>query len=184
MSSFPGEVPLQLAVLTISNRHTLETDDTGSWLSLTLQQQGHQLCQRSIVAEDRYQIRAAVSTLIADAHCQVILLTGGTGFHAKNCTVAAIAPLFDREIVGFGELFRSLCYQKIGSAALQSGAIAGIANQKLIFAVPGSADATQLAAQQLIWPQLMAHTKPCNFTSMLRRGSTCSTAAALGENHG
>ena len=99
MTSFPGESPLQIALLTISNRHTLETDDTGVWLNNALQQQGHQLYQRGIVKEDLYQIRAAVSSLIADAVAQVILLAGGTGFHAKNCTVEAIKPLFDREIL-------------------------------------------------------------------------------------
>ncbi|WP_430458040.1 molybdenum cofactor synthesis domain-containing protein [Rheinheimera sp.] len=180
MTSFPGESPLQIALLTISNRHTLETDDTGMWLNNALQQQGHQLYQRGIVKEDLYQIRAAVSSLIADAVAQVILLAGGTGFHAKNCTVEAVTPLFDREIPGFGELFRTLSYQKIGSAALQSGAIAGIANQKLIFAIPGSVDAAHLAADQIIWPQLIAHTKPCNFTSLLRRGSPCGTSAVKG----
>lgn len=180
MTSFPGESPLQIALLSISNRHNLETDDTGVWLSNALQQQGHQLYQRGIVKEDLYQIRAAVSALIADAVSQVILLTGGTGFHAKNCTVAAVTPLFDREIPGFGELFRTLSYQKIGSAALQSGAIAGIANQKLIFAMPGSVDAAQLATEQIIWPQLIAHTKPCNFTSLLRRGSPCDATAVKG----
>ncbi len=92
MTSFPGESPLQIALLTISNRHTLETDDTGMWLNNALQQQGHQLYQRGIVKEDLYQIRAAVSSLIADAVAQVILLAGGTGFHAKNCTVEAVTP--------------------------------------------------------------------------------------------
>jgi len=173
MTTYPSELPLQLALLTISNRHTTNTDDTGRWLHDAAEQQGHQVCRRAIVPENLYQIRAAVSSLIADTETQVILLCGGTGFHAKNCTVAAITPLFDRPVSGFGELFRALSFQKIGSAALQSGASAGIANQKLIFAIPGSADAAQLAAQQLIWPQLLAHTKPCNFTSMLRRGSAC-----------
>ncbi|WP_051685971.1 molybdenum cofactor synthesis domain-containing protein [Rheinheimera texasensis] len=183
MTSFPGELPLQLSVLTVSNRHTVDTDDTGIWLVNALQQQGHQLNQRCIAEENIYQIRAAVSALIADVQTQVILLCGGTGFHAKNCTVEAIAPLFDREIPGFGELFRTLSYQKIGSAALQSGAIAGIANQKLIFAMPGSVDAAQLAADQIIWPQLIAHTKPCNFTSLLRRGSACSASAVTGTKY-
>ncbi len=173
MTAFPGESPLQLALLTISNRHTEATDDSGTMLVQAAQQQGHQLCQRLFVREDRYQIRASVSNLIADASCQVILLCGGTGFHAKNCTIDAIVPLFDREVPGFGELFRALSFPKIGSAALQSGAIAGIANQTLIFAIPGSLDAAQLAADQLIWPQLLAHTKPCNFTSLLRRTGSC-----------
>ncbi len=178
MTAFPGEQPLQLALLTISNRHTEATDDSGGMLIQALQQQGHQLYQRHFVPEDRYQIRANVSKLIADAGCQVILLCGGTGFHAKNCTIDAIAPLFDREVPGFGELFRALSFQKIGSAALQSGAIAGIANQTLIFAIPGSLDAAQLAADQLIWPQLLAHTKPCNFTSLLHRAGVCGTTEA------
>jgi molybdopterin adenylyltransferase len=174
MNKFPNEFPLQLAIVTVSNRHTIATDDTGEMLSNALQQQGHQLCQRVIVPENLYQIRAVVSQFIADTQSQVILLSGGTGFHAKNCTVQAITPLFDRDIPGFGELFRTLSFQKIGSAALQSGASAGIANQKLIFAIPGSADAAQLAVEQIIFPQLLAHTKPCNFTSLLRQAGPCS----------
>lgn len=184
MTTYCNELPLQLALLTISNRHTADTDDTGIWLHDAAVQQGHQVCRRTIVPENLYQIRAAVSTLIADTESQVILLCGGTGFHAKNCTVEAITPLFDRTIPGFGELFRALSFQKIGSAALQSGASAGIANQKLIFAIPGSADAAQLAAQQLIWPQLLAHTKPCNFTSLLRRAVSCEAVSQKGASHG
>ncbi len=178
MTTFSTEQPVQLALLTVSDRHTAATDDTGAMLTQALQAQGHQLCQRLFVAENLYQIRATVSQLIADSQSQVILLCGGTGFHAKNCSVAAITPLFDREVPGFGELFRALSFQKIGSAALQSGAVAGIANQKLIFAVPGSMDAAKLAADQLIWPQLLAHTKPCNFTSLLRRAGACAATQA------
>lgn len=184
MTLFPGESPLQIALLTISNRHSADTDETGLWLIHALQQQGHQLAQRSIVPENLYQIRAAVCALIADDTTQVLLLCGGTGFHAKNCTVEAITPLFDREIAGFGELFRTLSYQKIGSAALQSGAVAGLANQKVVFAMPGSLDAARLAAEQLIWPQLMPHTKPCNFTSLLRRGTPCHTTIDQGARRG
>lgn len=172
MATFSGGLPLQLALLTVSNRHTPVSDNTGLWLSQAAAQQGHQLCHRAIVPENCYQIRAAVSALIADATCQVMLLCGGTGFHRHNCTIAAITPLFDREIPGFGELFRFLSYQAIGSSALQSGAIAGLANQKLIFAMPGSLDAAQLAAEQLIWPQLSAQTKPCNFANLQQASLT------------
>lgn len=183
---------LQLALITVSDRHyanhgadnhahnNANSADTGAMLSDTLQAQGHQLYQRLFVREDRYQIRAAVSALIADPACQVILLCGGTGFHAKNCTNEAISVLFDREIPGFGELFRQLSFAQIGSAALQSGAVAGIANQTLIFAMPGSRDAAFLATEQLIWPQLQAHTSPCNFTGLLRRQGPCVAAPLQG----
>jgi molybdenum cofactor biosynthesis protein B len=160
---------IQIGLVSISNRYTLATDDTGSAFERAIAAQGHQLCQRLIVKEDLYQIRAAISQLIANTQCQVILLLGGTGFHAKNCTIEAISVLFDREIPGFGELFRQLSFAQIGSAAMQSSACAGLANNTLIFALPGSPAAAALAANKLIWPQLQAQTEPCNFTHLLHQ---------------
>lgn len=159
---------LRLAVLTVSDRHNLETDDTGAAVCRALTDEGHQLMHRAIVADNRYQIRAVVSTLIADHQCQVIVLCGGTGLSTKNSTIAAISPLFDREIPGFGELFRHLSFLQIGSAAMQSAATAGLANHTLICAMPGSRGAAMLACQQLLIPQLRADTKPCNFNSLLQ----------------
>lgn len=159
--------PLQVAVLTISNRHTAATDSSGDVLCQLLQQAGHQLHQRQIVAANLYQIRAAVSLLLCDDACQVILLNGGTGFSADNCTLDAIKPLFDQSVAGFGELFRQLSFAQIGSASLQSRAEAGLANQRLIIAMPGSNNACTLAMQALILPQLDARQGPCNFVPHL-----------------
>ena len=166
--------PLQIAVLTISNRHTAATDSSGDLICQLLQQAGHLLLHRSIVPADRYQIRAKLSQLICDAQCQVILLNGGTGFAADNCTIDAITPLFDQAVVGFGELFRQLSYQQMGSASLQSSAMAGLANQRVIFALPGSPDACELAMHALILPQLDATVRPCNFVPHLAGSNSLS----------
>jgi len=158
---------LPMAVLTISNRHTSSTDSSGDLLCQLLSAAGHQLVHRAIVPSNLYQIRAVVSTLIADADCQVILMNGGTGFSPDNHTVAAVRGLFDNEVAGFGELFRQLSFTTIGSSALQSNAVAGLANQKLLVAMPGSPDACALAMQSLVLPQLDARQGPCNFVPLL-----------------
>lgn len=159
--------PLTVAVLTISNRHTPQTDSSGHLICQLLEQAGHRLSHRTIVPSDRYSIRAEVSRLLIESAHQVILLNGGTGFSPDNCTVPAISVLFDQEVTGFGELFRQLSFADIGSAALQSNAVAGLANRKLIVAMPGSPAACELAMQQLILPQLDARQGPCNFVSQL-----------------
>lgn len=163
------ESPLQVAVLTVSDKHDLDTDDTGTAVCRALADERHHLWHRAIVADNRYQIRAAVSALIADAQCQVVVLCGGTGFSAKNSTIAAISPLFDQEIPGFGELFRHLSFLQIGSAAMQSAASAGLANNTLLVAIPGSRGAAMLACQQLLLPQLRSSTTPCNFNHLLSK---------------
>lgn len=169
---------LRIGIICVSNRHTPETDVTGDWLAQQIPQQGHQLHEQRIVAEDCYQLRALVSHWIAEPSVQVILVHGGTGFQAKNCTTEALKPLMDRTIDGFGELFRSLSYHAVEatpvlSAAMQSDAFAGLANHTLVFAIPGSPSAAQLAAEALIWPQLDSDTRPCNFASLLQKHS-CS----------
>lgn len=159
--------PLTIAVLTISNRHTAESDSSGDLLCQLISDAGHLPLHRAIVPSALYQIRAAVSQLICDNNHQVILLSGGTGFAPDNCTVAAISVLFDQKVEGFGELFRQLSFADIGSAALQSNAVAGLANHKLLVAMPGSPSACQLAMQQLVLPQLDARQGPCNFVPQL-----------------
>jgi molybdenum cofactor biosynthesis protein B len=158
---------LPVAVLTISNRHNSSTDSSGDLLCQMLSEAGHQLVHRAIVPSNLYQIRAAVSALICEPDCQVILINGGTGFSPDNHTVPALRALFDHEVPGFGEIFRQLSFATIGSAALQSNAVAGIANHKLLVAMPGSPNACELAMQALVLPQLDARQGPCNFVPLL-----------------
>ena len=121
------------------------------------------MLDHAIVADNLYRIRAVVSSWIASDDIQVILINGGTGFNSKNSTPEALLPLFDREIEGFGEVFRMLSWEEIGSATLQSRAVAGMANQTLIFAMPGSTAACRTAWERIICEQLDARTRPCQF---------------------
>lgn len=185
MSKSTVFLPLTIAIITVSNRHTAESDSTGQMLANQIKQQEHLFYRQQIVAEDRYQIRAVVSELIADPFCQVIILNGGTGFQAKNCTSDALKVLFDRTVDGFAELFRQLSFsgtanhQAVHSAAMQSNAVAGLANDTIIFAIPGSPDAADLAASLLIWPQLDARTKPCNFANLLNKRQCLASATQI-----
>ncbi|AXU95870.1 MAG TPA: molybdenum cofactor biosynthesis protein B [Erwinia persicina] len=162
-------LPLNVAVLTVSDRHTAETDSSGDYLREALTEAGHHAVDRAIVADNRYRIRAVVSRWIASSDVQVVLINGGTGFNEKNCTPEALLPLFDREIEGFGELFRMISYEDIGTSTLQSRAVAGLANETLIFAMPGSTGGCQLAWERIIQDQLDARTRPCHFVSHVKK---------------
>lgn len=165
-------LPLQIAVLTVSNRRTLADDDAGDWLQAQLLQAGHQLAARLLLPDQLYQLRAQVAQWIADAQTQVVLINGGTGLRTDgDHTIAAVRPLFDKLVDGFGEQFRALSFAEIGSSAQQSGAIAGIANGTVVFCMPGSPNACALAWQQLIAPQLDARTRPCSFVAALKGNS-------------
>ncbi len=166
MSAF---TPLNIAVVTVSDTRTAETDKSGVVLVERLQAAMHRLHKKTIVKDDIYQLRAEVSALIADATVQVILLTGGTGFTARDNTVTAISPLLDTPIEGFGELFRQLSYEEIGSSTIQSQAFAGLANGAIVFCMPGSPGACATAWDKIISQQLDSEHKPCNFTDKLRR---------------
>jgi molybdopterin adenylyltransferase len=162
-------VPVSIAILTLSDSRTLSDDSSGQWLSDAVHQAGHRLHARVILRDDRYLIRAQLSAWIADPNCDVVLCTGGTGFTGRDSTLEAIQPLLDKEMPGFGEVFRALSYSEIGSSALQSRAFAGVANATFIFALPGSSGACRLAWQQLIAAQLDARTKPCNLVALMPR---------------
>ncbi|MFU8785466.1 molybdenum cofactor biosynthesis protein B [Aliidiomarina sp.] len=162
-------IPLNVAILTISDSRIEETDSTGDLLVHSLASDGHTLMQRTILPNNKYQIRAQVSSWIASESIQVVLVNGGTGFANGNCTVQALTPLFDQHVTGFGELFRQLSFLEIGSSSMQSRAVAGLANGTLIFAMPGSGGGARLAWQQLIKPQLDAQQGPCNFVAHLKK---------------
>ena len=161
-------VSLQIAVVTVSDTRTEETDRSGAVLVQRLGAAGHVLCHKSIVKDDVYQLRAEVSRLIADPGVQAILMTGGTGFTPRDNTQAAIQPLFDVAIEGFGELFRQLSYAEIGTSTIQSRAFAGIANDVIIFCLPGSPGACATGWDSVIAEQLDSRHKPCNFVDKLK----------------
>lgn len=162
-------VPLNIAVLTISDTRTLETDSSGQILVDQLTVDGHYLYQRQLVADNLYQIRAVVSQWIADAAVNVILTTGGTGVTGRDGTPEAIAPLLDKQLDGFGEVFRMLSYQEIKTSTVQSRALAGVANGCYLFCLPGSGSACRTAWQSLIREQLDARTRPCNLVQLMPR---------------
>lgn len=166
--------PLHLAILTVSDSRNQHNDSSGDLLQQLTIAAGHNVSQRALLPNNRYQLRATLSQWIADAQVQVVLINGGTGYAAGNCTVEAITPLFDVAVPGFGELFRQLSFTQLGSAAMQSGAVAGMANGTLVFAMPGSGGACALAMQQLILPQLNSRTGPCNFVAHVKNSPTQS----------
>jgi molybdenum cofactor biosynthesis protein B len=162
-------VPLALSVLTISDTRTAENDTSGDYLALSLGQAGHRLHDRRIVKDDRYRIRAIVSEWIADENVHGILVTGGTGFTGRDSTPEAIRPLLDKEMPGFGEMFRVLSFEEIGTSTLQSRAFAGLANETFVFCLPGSTSACRTAWEKLISAQLDARTRPCNLAGLRSR---------------
>lgn len=162
---------LQIAVLTVSDTRTLENDTSGQFLCDALAEAGHQLADRHIEVDDLYRLRAKVSAWIADPEVEVVLLTGGTGFTTRDSTPEAIAPLLDQKIDGFGELFRQLSYDEIGTSTLQSRALGGIANKTLIFCMPGSTGACKTAWHGILQTQLDIDHRPCNFAELLKKGS-------------
>ena len=162
-------VPLNIAVLTVSDTRTPETDTSGDTLVERLKNAGHTLVDRDIVRDDIYLLRARVSQWIADVDTQVIILTGGTGFSHRDSTPEAISPLLDKQIEGFGELFRQISYEEIGTSTIQSRALGGLANGTLIFCLPGSTGACRTGWDRIISEQLDARHRPCTFVGTLQR---------------
>ncbi|SJL82761.1 molybdenum cofactor biosynthesis protein B [Vibrio palustris] len=152
-----------IAVLTVSDTRTEDDDTSGQYLVESLKDAGHRLAEKKIAIDDRYLIRAIVSQWIADEDVQVVLITGGTGFTSRDSTPEAIKPLFDKEVEGFGELFRMVSYDEIGTSTIQSRALAGFANHTVIFAMPGSTGACRTAWTKILRDQLDSTHRPCNF---------------------
>lgn len=161
--------PLRIAVLTVSDSRTRDNDTSGDVLQTSLEAAGHVLADRDLLPDDIYQLRAVVSAWIAREDVNVVLVTGGTGLTGRDHTPEALQPLLDREIPGFGELFRHYSLAEIGPATMQSRAMAGLANATLVFALPGSTGACRTAWERILASQLDARTAPCNFVSLLPR---------------
>jgi molybdopterin adenylyltransferase len=170
MAETPREfVALNIAVLTVSDTREQANDASGALLVARLTAAGHRLAERAVVKDDVYAIRAAVSRWIAVPEVEVIVTTGGTGVTGRDGTPEALAVLLDKEVAGFGELFRAISYRDIGASSLQSRALAGVANGTYIFCVPGSPNACATAWDELLGPQLDCRTRPCNFAELLPR---------------
>ncbi|BEU03144.1 molybdenum cofactor biosynthesis protein B [Agarivorans sp. OAG1] len=154
---------LNIAVLTVSDTRNEDTDTSGRYLAEALTEAGHKLADKQIVIDDVYQIRAILSNWIADPSIDCVISTGGTGFTARDNTPEAVSVLFDKDIEGFGELFRHISYTEIGTSTVQSRALGGFANKTVIFCVPGSTNACKTAWQKILLEQLNSTHKPCNF---------------------
>lgn len=169
MSHSSALIPLSLCVLTVSDTRTLQEDRSGDYLVEALTGAGHRLAGRALLPDDRYRMRAQVSQWIADPEVDGILVTGGTGFTGRDSTPEALRPLLDKEMPGFGELFRQISFEEIGTSSLQSRAFAGLANQTFVFCLPGSTSACRTGWEKIIRAQLDARTQPCNLATLRPR---------------
>ena len=168
-TSFSSFKPLSIAVLTISDTRGEAEDISGKKLVAGLTEAGHTNVEKAIVRDDKYAIRAVISRWIADPDVDVVLTTGGTGITGRDGTPEAIRPLLDKEIEGFGEMFRVLSYEEIGTSTLQSRTLCGVANSTYIFSLPGSDGACRLGWDKLIQAQLDNRTMPCNLVMLMPR---------------
>lgn len=169
MTAANAFLPLSLCVLTVSDSRTSANDTSGNYLCDALAEAGHRLHARALLPDDKYQLRAQVSGWIADADVDGIVVTGGTGFTGRDSTPEALLPLLDKQMPGFGELFRALSFEEIGTSTLQSRAFAGLANSCFVFALPGSTSACRTAWEKIIRAQLDARTQPCNLVNLKPR---------------
>jgi molybdenum cofactor biosynthesis protein B len=162
-------IPLNIAVMTVSDSRTEATDKSGAFLVERLEQAGHRKADKRIEPDDIFRIRATVSAWIADADVEVIITTGGTGMTGRDGTPEAIEPLLEKKMDGFGELFRALSYEDIGTSTMQSRALCGVANGTYVFCLPGSTGACRDGWNKLIEKQLDYRTRPCNLAEMMPR---------------
>ncbi|MBP6797475.1 MAG: molybdenum cofactor biosynthesis protein B [Luteimonas sp.] len=169
MTALDTTIALDIALLTVSDSRTLAEDSSGDYLAGALADAGHRLADRALLPDDRYAMRALVSKWIADPGIDGIIVTGGTGFTGRDSTPEALLPLLDKEMPGFGELFRAISFEEIGTSSLQSRAFAGLANGTFVFALPGSTSACRTAWERILGAQLDARTRPCNLATLRPR---------------
>lgn len=162
-------IPLSLCILTVSDTRDASSDTSGDYLAEAVQAEGHHVVERALLPDDRYRLRARVSAWIADDAVDGVLVTGGTGFTGRDSTPEALLPLLDKTMPGFGELFRAVSVEDIGTSSLQSRAFAGLANGTFVFALPGSTSACRTAWEKILRAQLDARTRPCNLATLRPR---------------
>ena len=162
-------IPIGMAVLTVSDTRTEKDDKSGKLLAERLQDAGHILCEKTIVPDDIYRIRAVISRWCVDDRIQAVITTGGTGVTGRDGTPEAVSALLDKQIHGFGEVFRSISLEQIGTSTIQSRAIAGVVNGTFVFCLPGSVNACATAWDRIISPQLDYRTRPCNLVELMPR---------------
>jgi molybdenum cofactor biosynthesis protein B len=162
-------IPVKIAVLTVSDTRTADTDTSGTYIADRLAKEGHQIVARAIVKDGEALIRAQLEMWIADANVEVVIATGGTGVTPRDVTPEAMAPLITKHIPGFGELFRQLSFAEIGTATIQSRADAALCGQTYVFLLPGSTNGVKLGVDKILVPQLDHRLKPCNFVMLLPR---------------
>ena len=160
---------LNIAVVIVSDTRTDDTDKSGKKLKSLIETDGHSLVSKIIVKDNIYQIRKVLSDHILDNTIDAVIISGGTGITGSDGTPEAVAPLMDKIIDGFGEIFRLKSYEKIKTSSLQSRAIAGVANKTFIFVLLGSTDACKTAWEEIISHQLNSDTKPCNLVMLMPR---------------
>jgi len=167
--SDPGFVALDIAILTVSDSRGEADDKSGKLLVERLGKAGHRCAEKRIVRDDVYAIRAVVSAWIADPGVQAVITTGGTGVTGRDGTPEAVAPLLDKVLDGFGEIFRMISWQQIKTSTIQSRAVAGVANGTYIFCLPGSSGACATGWDEIIEAQLDRRTRPCNLVELMPR---------------
>lgn len=162
-------VPLAVAVLTVSDTRTLETDTSGALAVERLNVAGHRVVERVVLPDDVAQLGRQFRDWIEREDIRIVIATGGTGITRRDVTPEALAPLVTKPIEGFGELFRQLSYQEIGASTIQSRAVGAVCGTTLVFLLPGSTNAVRLAMDRILLPQLDSRTRPCNFSQLLAR---------------
>lgn len=162
-------VPLNAGVITVSDTRTEDNDTSGDTLQQYFEKAGHQVIKRTIIRDDREGLQQLVKDWDAEPTLDVIVTTGGTGLTQRDITPEAIEPLYSKPIPGFGELFRMLSYDDIGTSTIESRATAGVLGRCLVFCLPGSTGACRLGMEKIILPQLDATVGPCNLVALLPR---------------
>ncbi len=161
--------PIDIAIITVSDSRTLETDESGQTAAQLLQEAGHRVAEREIVTDEKRAIQDVIGRVLGRSRIDVVILTGGTGLTARDVTPEAVAPFVTKYIPGFGELFRWLSYADIGTSTIQSRADAVLCGQTLLFLLPGSPSAVRMAIEKILLPQFDSRTRPCNFVQLLPR---------------
>ncbi len=162
-------VPLGVCVLAVSDTRDLQSDASGAYLAETLAGAGHRLVERDLVRDEVALIQAKLKGWTADPAVHAVIVTGGTGLFARDVSPEAVEPLFDKRMPGFGEMFRMLSWEEIGTATLESRACAGVIDRTVVFVIPGSRGACRTALEKLILPQLDSRTRPCSIGGMIDR---------------